>query len=382
MSQKNKNESICVLPWIALDRNQSLDKKISLTPCCLYETENTHNNFTKYWNSAELVNLRQQMINGNKPEGCHKCWHNESRNLPSLRQSVNKDNIVKYADRLHSPVCLQQPVQVKYTVGNQCNLACRMCIPQYSSRVGTVWKNIGKSFETFEDKFDYESYILENIEHIDFIDIIGGEPFYNNKTQKFFQKIIDTGCANKIKIHACTNATRIDENLLYLLKQFKECVLSTSIDAIGDLYEYIRPGASWKKLCKNIKTIIDNNIQIQIAPTISVYNILHYKDLQNWCNENQYIMSQPAVIYNPVELSPYNLPVILHKYVHEELMSLVTEKQISNDCMPLIMAFDKQWQTNICNVIPQWKEVFESPSWHNIKDIKMNIDKASYYADQ
>lgn len=377
----NKNESICVLPWISVDRNQSLDKNISLSPCCLYETKETYTQIEKYWNSEELVNLRQQMIDGVKPAGCHKCWHNESQGLDSLRKSVNKGNLDQYKDRLTSAVCSDNPTQVKYTVGNQCNLACRMCIPQYSSRVGTVWKNIGKNFSIYRDEFDYESYILQNIDSINFIDIIGGEPFYNNKTQKFLQKIISTGCAEKIKLHACTNATRIDQNLIYLLKQFKECVISVSIDATGNLYEYIRPGADWQKLCQNIDMIQENSIQIQIAPTLSVYNILNFKDLIEWSKQRNYVVSQPAVVYNPVELAPYNLPLPLHKYVDDDLMHQSNEKNIEKDCLPLIIAFDKQWQTNICKVIPQWKEVFESPTWHDVDDIKNDINKAKSYVN-
>ena len=41
----DKNNNICIMPWITIERNRNNDTgKTSLTPCCIYETKTQQTN--------------------------------------------------------------------------------------------------------------------------------------------------------------------------------------------------------------------------------------------------------------------------------------------------------------------------------------------------
>ena len=160
----DKNNNICIMPWITIERNRNNNTgKTSLTPCCMYETKTQQTNTETYWNSDEIVSLRQQMLDGKRPEGCRLCWKNEDNGNESLRQSINAGRLKLYQDRLKKTKLDVAPAQIKYTVGIECNLACRMCLPNFSSKVKKVWNIIGREYDMEPDNILNDAdYILKN----------------------------------------------------------------------------------------------------------------------------------------------------------------------------------------------------------------------------
>ena len=51
--------------------------------------------------------------------------------------------------------------------------------------------------------------------------------------QNLLKELIRTNDTKHITLYICTNATRIDDRLIEILKQFKDVVLSISIDGVG-----------------------------------------------------------------------------------------------------------------------------------------------------
>ena len=178
-------KNICILPWISIDRNRTRSSdEVSLAPCCLYESKISHTNIDDYWNSNEIVELRSDFLEGKKPTGCRLCWENEDKGFSSLRQSVNKGRLQSYKDRLTKTNLEDRPSQVKYTAGTECNLACRMCLPTFSSKVKKVWEIINRKPNTEADELlNNDKYILANRKYIDYIDITGGEPFFHKNVK-------------------------------------------------------------------------------------------------------------------------------------------------------------------------------------------------------
>ena len=150
------------------------------------------------------------------------------------------------------------------------------------------------------------------------MDITGGEPFYHKKAKNLLRELIRTGDNVHITLHITTNATRIDLDTVALIKKFKDVVLTISVDGVGDVQEYIRPGCNWNKLSENIRLLKTNGISLQVASTISVMTILRLPDLEDWCNKNDIFWSHPGLIDKPGELSPHNLPYQLHYLVPEK----------------------------------------------------------------
>jgi len=310
------------------------------------------------------------MLDGERPSGCRLCWENEDKGLSSLRQNVNKGRLDAFKDRLHKTTLSETPTQIKYTSGNECNLSCRMCLPTFSSRVKKVWQILGKEANTVEDTLlNDEQYILSNRKNLRYLDITGGEPFYNKNVKSLLKELIKSGDNDHITLHIVTNASRIDHSTVHLLKQFEDVVLSISMDGVGAHQEYIRPGSNWKTLFENIQLLKQHQISLQVVSTISVLNIIHLEKLERWCSENHIHWANPALVDNPEELSPHNLPYQLHDRVPEKYRKYL-EKPMTRDPVGFIKELDKYWKTDVAKVMPEWNKVFDSLHWQNTPQLE------------
>jgi organic radical activating enzyme len=375
-------KNICVLPWISVDRNTEVNKdRISLSPCCYYNSKGNYQDIDEYWNSKEIQQLRQQFTKDERPSGCSICWKLEDNNMKSLRMSVNESRLGKYKERFNKSFLEDKPVQVKYTVGNQCNLSCRMCVPTSSMGVQKVWQAIGRSDKPKLDTFDYYNYILDNSETIRYIDVMGGEPFYHKKTKQLLQTLVDKQHADKITLYIVSNATKIDQKTISLLKHFKEVVLTISTDGVGKLQEYIRPGLKWSQFESNLELIKKNNINFQIASTLNVLNILNYEELEDWCMEKGYNITNPTIIEYPKEMAPHNLPIRLRHLVPERFKQILDSKEIDADSLNFVRQLDKYWNTDVTKVIPQWQDVLDNLHWSNIEQLKQMDKELEKYVE-
>ena len=345
----------------------------------MYESNECHTDVSEYWNSKEIVELRQKMLDGERPIGCRLCWENEDNGLSSLRQNVNKGRLDAFKNRLNKTTLSETPTQIKYTSGNECNLSCRMCLPTFSSRVKKVWEILGKEPNTVEDTLlNEKDYILSNRANLQYLDITGGEPFYNKNVKSLLKELVKSGDNAHISLHIVTNASRIDHNTVDLLKQFKDVVLSISMDGVGAHQEYIRPGSNWTTFCENVKLLTQHQISLQVVSTISVLNIIHLEKLEQWCSENRIHWANPALIDNPEELAPHNLPYQLHDQVPEKYRKYL-DKPMTHDPVGFIKDLDKYWKTDIVKVMPEWNKVFDSLHWQDNPQLEHMHNVAKKY---
>ena len=183
MNKKN----LCILPWISLDRNADTSDP-SFAPCCLYQSKKEFHNFDQYWASNEMENVREQMRLGQRPAGCWKCYKDEDTGKKSMRQSVNESRLDVHKELLDKKSDVLKPIQIKLLAGASCNLACRMCQSHVSSKVYNVWEAIGMPLkQPYKYDFESEEIIRENAESVRYIDLMGGEPFYNKRIHKLIQ---------------------------------------------------------------------------------------------------------------------------------------------------------------------------------------------------
>ena len=85
------HDKFCVLPWVSLEASPIG----TVRPCCLALDEITDNNGNKYrlkdtaltdiQNSQYMQNLRQEFLNGQKPQTCRRCWQEERAGRTSKR---------------------------------------------------------------------------------------------------------------------------------------------------------------------------------------------------------------------------------------------------------------------------------------------------------
>ena len=153
----------------------------------------------------------------------------------------------------------------------------------------------------------------------------------------------------------------LNDGLIKNLKQFENVVIIVSLDAVGKKHEYIRPGANWDTIIKNIDRLIANKLNVIIQPVISAINILCLPELIDWCQQRKLHMTQMCLVHNPDELHPKNLPSALRHLVDPRFQSFLSEDK-TIDCLEFIKKLDKHWNTKIYDVMPEWKEVYNKKS--------------------
>ena len=179
----------------------------TVKPCCMYKDtlkdpngqeyliqKNTMEEITE---SDELKEIKQRFLSGTQPRGCHRCWMEELSGKPSKRVRDNQ----KYQHHIKEEVIFGdvKPRYLDLKLGNICNLKCRICGPQYSSRWISEKKKYDKIDGTIQNYerldwpekseafWDTVEHLIPELEHLDFT---GGEPFMIAQHFDLLEKIV------------------------------------------------------------------------------------------------------------------------------------------------------------------------------------------------
>lgn len=368
--------TICPIPWTHLSIQQNGDFRACCQ--CIYPpfgqlTDNgktlniATTDLNEARNHAVLKDLRKSMLQGEKHPLCNLCWAEEENGLSSKRKSTIKQyDISNYQKLTQADGTIdtnQFPLQyIDIRFGNLCNLKCRYCGPADSSlwaedyalmanneepqlgfynspgykikKINNVWKIDSKDFEWYELDTFWDQ-IKKLIPYVDRYYFTGGEPTVNKAHFKLLELIIKMGYAKKVTIEYNSNIVAIPNKLFKLWSSFKNIEIGCSIDATGDLANYLRYPSEWSVLTKNLKRIDQSgklfsehsnrstpNITAAIATTISVYNIRNFLELTEW------LMAQPFrrvrtipsfhVLEGPKHMSIQVLPIEVKEQIKQE----------------------------------------------------------------
>ena len=304
-----KSSSYCVLPFKSFSTNPSGEIRV----CCnnghmhapyqkLSETEDV-------LNSKFLQGIREQFINNEKPKICDRCWKQEDQDVHSFRYQANNDTLFgikddQEASRAKSILSFEDIEYADISIGNHCNLACRMCNSTSSSLFGKeVAVMEGADEPTIieptaeEKKKIYE--VLEKAVNLNTIYLLGGEPLITDLHEEILDIMIDSGKAKNVVLRLSTNLqTQKLDKFIEKWSQFRQISIQVSIDGYDKMYEYIRWPGKWSKLDENFKHLIDatklskRKLRPSIATTIQNINCHSILDLvKNYCMTNRYPVS-------------------------------------------------------------------------------------------
>ena len=341
-----------------MDRNP-YDEGLPAGPCCMYQQQDKKiYDFKSYWQSNELKNLRNDFRANKKPKGCWKCFEMEDKGKKSIRQNANDSRLELHKDLIEKADKELLPLEIKIKVGALCNLACRMCVSNVSSRVNAVYRSVGwETLEPYKYDQDAEEMLKLYAESIKYIDVVGGEPFYNKKLINLLYWLKENNHSKNMTMYITSNGMFCNMKLIELLKSFKEVVLIISLDGIGKVHEYIRPGCNFTVVDQNIEKFREYGLNVLVQSTISLLNVLHLKELDQWCNDRKIHNPQKHIVYDPKELHPRNLPLALKKRVPSEYKKFVIEDPV-DDYKTFITKLDQYWKTDIKQFMPEWEEYF------------------------
>ena len=177
---KAPSDTWCILPWVHLSTRPDGAMRVCCTANAssvgptndkehggqvgvLKDEMGKPNNlnvsdFQSAWNSTYMRNVRKQMLNGEKPPSCMKCFKEEAAGHNSKRmwetnywsQRVDVDKLI--ADTEDDGSVPPQLAYIDLRFGTKCQLACVMCSPHDSSGWIKDWSQMFPKVENAELK--------------------------------------------------------------------------------------------------------------------------------------------------------------------------------------------------------------------------------------
>ena len=396
MSNSNQiSKSFCVLPWVHLNVQPNGD----IYPCCMAPYgksigNTTDNTLEEIWNGDDMKTIRKEMLVGERPKLCERCFLIEDSGLLSPRNTHNhffdKDvnNLIKDTnpETGHNENFILKYWDFRWS--NICNFKCRMCGAFSSSKwyedegalYGTVMKNNGLlhfNSESREDIFKYVDRFINDVEEIYFA---GGEPLIMDEHYIILEKLIAAGRTN-VRIRYNTNFSHIKFkkwDLHGLWSHFLNdpngrIMLFASLDAVGKLAEVIRNGTKWNSVYENIKSCVDKGMEVHISPTISILNIFHINEL---------IDMAITVGVNPNTVSLNNLLTTPSWYDIRILPGNLKEDLMNRLRSYLETIESSHVRSIVRNAINAWERHLNTPFDGDIEDARIHLVRSTYILDE
>lgn len=374
---KNISDTFCILPWIHLSTRPdgsmrvcctanassvgpTNDKKYGGQVGILKTEEGKPNNlnvsdFLSSWNSTYMKNVRKQMLSGEKPPSCLKCFKEEASGNRSKRNWETE----YWSNRLDVSGLLEEtsedgsvPPKLYYIdlrFGTKCQLACIMCSPHDSSSWIKEWQEIhpkvkNKSLKEtmqWENKGSYNnsSYnwhkknrvfwdqFHDQIPHMQQLYFAGGESLIIEEHYEILENCIDKDHAKNLELRYNSNGVEWRKDLFELWSKFKSVRFHYSVDSIEEKNEYIRYPSKWDRT-NEVFHILDNetsnNVEVTLACSIQALNVYYLPDFIKWKLEqnfkkiNMWPLGAGGVNYHFVYHPPHLNVKVLPKWFKEK----------------------------------------------------------------
>ena len=353
------SDALCILPWIHLEVVPEGNTKI----CCVAKEavrdqgrpmSVAESSLEEIRRSPYMRSIRKALADGRKVPVCGYCWDQERRGESSQRQLWNglfAKATSTLQERLQQGGDAAEPMPMEYlqiSVGNKCNLACRMCTPSYSSRIAedpvhSRWAGpmAGTAIRDDSSKqranwiagtpwFEQPEFVAKDMmgagSTLKMLYVTGGEPLFVPAFDQILDDYVARGLAQDMVIGLNTNLFHNERRIaraMESLLRFKHCHLGPSIDGHGAVYEYIRYPARWAIVERNIRFITDlcrerSNLSMVLTTVAQAYNCFNLVDLLRFADDLS-IECKPHVLNGPHQLRPEVLPADLRLKAAEGL---------------------------------------------------------------
>jgi hypothetical protein len=419
MTKKYPSETFCILPWVHLSTRPDGSMRVCCTANAssvgatndkehggqvgILKTEDGKPNnlnvsdFLSSWNSTYMKNVRKQMLNGEMPPSCLKCYKEEAAGHNSKRmwetaywsQRVDVDKLIENtADDGSVP---PQLAYIDLRFGTKCQLACVMCSPHDSSgwikdykaifpavenaslKETMQWKDKGSingsSYNWHKQNPIFWQQFYEQIPHMQQIYFAGGESLIIEEHYDILEECIRQGYAKDLELRYNSNGVEWREDLFDLWKEFKLVRFHYSVDSIGEMNEYIRYPSKWartEEVFRILDTQTSDNVEVTIACAVQALNIYYIPEFLKW---------KLTQGFRKINMWPFGAGGINYHFVYHppHLNVKILPKEFKEKCRQHYEEFYPWWEEN-------WE--LGVPSWHKGKVTKDKWRSASYGIDR
>ena len=243
-----KSKVFCNTPWFEVKINAD-----GTYQTCGAQPKHTSNSYMKNYNVFNLSvndwinseyqrNVRLHKLNGIPESLCSICYKEDEigssskRIRDNLKSKINPNQFEKtfkqsphfqiFEESKNSGFTNVKPISYHLSLGNECNLACKMCSPWSSSRIAVAaikdGTHTGPARLNWTDNETAWQSVLSQIcstPNLEFVHIIGGEPMLTNRFEQLVDQLIAAKISN-IYLGFTTNGTIWNESLIKKLKFF------------------------------------------------------------------------------------------------------------------------------------------------------------------
>lgn len=312
----------CNVPWKEVHINAdgtyhscgAQPNRVSGTPDA--EQYNVFNMTIPEWiNSQHQCSSRVNKLNGQEEPLCSMCYTEEKLNNSSKRIRENLKSGINTVSFLKDFITSSdfdmfehslthngrtdntRPESYHISLGNECNLACRMCGPTYSSRIAVEQISnglyTGAARQNWTENDRAWNHVIEYIcstDNLKFVHIIGGEPLLNPRFNDLVDRLLIAGRTD-IYLGFTTNGTVFDHDLITKLNAFRHVDIGISVECFGTLNDLIRRGSNFDNVLHNIDLYLkyrkEGHVYVTLRNVLSALSVHTIDDLYRWCLSRQ-----------------------------------------------------------------------------------------------
>lgn len=394
------SKTFCILPWVHLSTRPDGSMRVCCTANAssvgptndktyggqvgILKTEDGKPNnlnvtdFQTAWNSSYMRNVRMQMLNGEQPPSCIKCYKEEAAGHKSKRewetqywsQRVDVDSLISNTSADGSVPPNLAYIDLRF--GTKCQLACVMCSPHDSSgwikdykaifpavkneslKETMQWENKGSyngsSYNWHKQNPTFWKQFYDQIPYMQQIYFAGGESLIIEEHYEILEECIRQGHADKLELRYNSNGVEWRDDLFDLWKQFKLVRFHYSVDDIQERNEYIRHPSKWKRT-EEVFHILDketsDNVEITVACAVQALNVYYIPDFIKWKLEQN---------FKKINMWPFGAGGINYHFVYHppHLNVKVLPEWFKDKCQEKYEQFYPWWENNWEKSIPAW----------------------------
>jgi len=313
LKAREKLESVSPTMCLAKWNQVSLHLPTGLTNSCYHpplhkiDAERVKRNPAALHNTAEKLQQRDQMLKGERPDGCSYCWKMEDTGEVSDRhyRSGEPWAMQDFDDIRKKPIDDKwTPRYVEVNFNHACNFKCSYCSPQFSTTWGQETERYGeypttpphnapehfqghrRPIPNREDNAYVTAFwkwwptLYKNLKHFR---MTGGEPMMDPNTYRVFQYIIDHP-KDDLHLNVTSNMCPPDKKLkekyfnmaqnICTEQKVEHMMQFVSVDAYGERAEYIRNGLDFNYMMDNVEEFLDRIKTRNSITFICTYNNL------------------------------------------------------------------------------------------------------------
>ena len=409
------SDTFCILPWVHLSTRPDGSMRVCCTANAssvgptndkehggqvgiLKTDDGKPNNlnvtdFETAWNSNYMKNVRKQMMNGEKPPSCLKCYKEEAAGHNSKRmwetaywsQRTNVNDLI--ANTTEDGEVPPQLAYIDLRFGTKCQLACVMCSPHDSSGWIKDYKKIfpevkneslketmqwqdkgstnGSSYNWHKQNPTFWKQFYEQMPNMQQIYFAGGESLIIEEHYEILEEAIRQGIAKDLELRYNSNGVEWRDDLFDLWNEFKLVRFHYSVDSIHEMNDYIRYPSNWKRT-EEVFHILDtqtgDNVEITVACAVQALNIYYVPDFIRWKLEQG---------FKKINMWPFGAGGINYHFVYHppHLNVKVLPAWFKAEVRKKYEKFYPWWEAN-------WE--LGIPEWHKGKVTKKMFIEASY----